>query len=127
MEMKRILTLLVALFTFSIAFCASVVCGNCEGYGKFVCSSCNGARVILTINSWGQYVYQKCSSCNGYGYLLCRRCNGKGVIYKSNNPSFTGNKYKCHVGGCLCRKYERKGVFNSDCKNCPKGPHPQHE
>ena len=48
--------------------------------------------------------------------------NGENTLRPSSTfpyqPSFTGNKYKCSVGGCLCRKYEPKSTFNSDCKNC---------
>lgn len=32
--------------------------------------------------------------------------------------------YPCPVGGCLCTKYEAKGVYNSDCKNCGHPKHP---
>lgn len=34
------------------------------------------------------------------------------------HPPFVGNKYKCTVGGCLCRRYEAKSAFDSDCKYC---------
>ncbi|MDR0970379.1 MAG: hypothetical protein LBM67_07580 [Lentimicrobiaceae bacterium] len=30
--------------------------------------------------------------------------------------SFSGRKYDCER--CLCKKYEKKSTFNSDCKNC---------
>ena len=120
--MKRKVALLIASLVWSIAFGASVVCGFCEGYGKFVCSSCNGAKIVVVLDPWGNYVYQNCMSCRGYGFKLCVRCNGNGYIQKSS-PSFTGNKYKCTWGGCLCRKYVRKGVFNSDCENCGHSKH----
>lgn len=74
-----------------------------------------------------------CSSCSGTGlifnpfdgnYYYCETCDGTGSVMVSS-PSFTGNKYVCGNGGCLCRKYEKKSVFNSDCKNCghAKGDH----
>ncbi len=40
------------------------------------------------------------------------------------NASFTGDKYKCKVGGCLCRNYQKNGVFDTTCKNCK---HPKHD
>ena len=43
------------------------------------------------------------------------------IELQNSEPTFTGNKftkYKCNVGGCLCRKYEKKSTFNSDCNNC---------
>ncbi len=67
-----------------------------------------------------------CSYCSGNGvvfnpysgnYVHCQHCGGTGTITKSN-PAFTGSKYACGNGGCLCRKYEKKSTFNSDCKNC---------
>lgn len=32
--------------------------------------------------------------------------------------SFTGQKYVCKGDMCFCRRYERKSLVNSDCKNC---------
>lgn len=39
-------------------------------------------------------------------------------------PSFTGNKYRCNVGGCLCETYRAKGVYITDCANCGHPKHP---
>lgn len=43
------------------------------------------------------------------------------IEMQNSEPAFTGKtytKYKCNVGGCLCRKYEKKSTFNTDCNNC---------
>lgn len=37
----------------------------------------------------------------------------------SDNVSFTGNGFECTCSGrCLCRYYEPKGVYNTDCAYC---------
>lgn len=68
------------------------------------------------------------------GWLACYVYseNRRQALINSNRHSpsqihFGGSNgfkhYPCPVGGCLCTKYEAKGIYNSDCKNCG---HPKH-
>lgn len=40
----------------------------------------------------------------------------------NRNPSFTGDGWDCTCSGsCLCKYYEPKGTYNTDCYYCGHG------
>lgn len=48
--------------------------------------------------------------------------NGEQIHFGGSSSEF--RHYPCPVGGCLCTKYEAKGIANTYCSNCG---HPKHK
>lgn len=141
--MKKITVIFLFLITSLIVNVFSQSkCTFCNGYGRFVCSTCHG-RGSVTLNMLNPYTgyYQPttytCSSCRGYGVIVCNTCKGNGRIQRKQ-PSFGGNsKYikvsksvsKCKgTNVCSCKLYRGFRIAGTNtyvgaCQNyCGGGP-----
>ena len=58
-------------------------CHRCKGLGNSLCPKCTGEGVIITLDAFGQNLYEECDKCNGEGHVICELCEGTKIITRT--------------------------------------------
>ncbi len=58
-------------------------CPQCRGTGHTICTQCTGRGVVITVDKFGQNLYETCSKCSGVGITICDRCHNYKIISRT--------------------------------------------
>ena len=58
-------------------------CHECKGLGNSLCPKCTGKGVNITVDAFGQRLYEECDICKGVGHTPCKLCNGTKIVSRT--------------------------------------------
>ena len=81
-------------------------CHQCMGLGNSLCPKCTGGGVNITVDAFGQKLYEECDKCNGIGYIPCELCEGTKIVTRTCLVCF-GTKLK--ASSTICDHKDEQG------------------